>query len=471
MTLKMLLQNLRSAVCNLFSNKKNQKPLSFQMPFDYLQPLDKNVLMMRLFNATHSGAMLLMAPWLGAHFFKDETSGLQLIYMYGLLSISAISRPLGCMAAGYWLHRFGLNKLLSYIGFGTVLGHIGVFALCIQYQTGAIIIALFVSFRFIQSISASAEAAVVPLLLSSHVKPQYTYKTGSYLELMTMVGVVLSSLNASYAMPGSLACPIGLGLLSLFGVAICASRLHLLNMKDIFFKRTMMQHSEQSQEMQEQLVKEVKSKTSFFKLSLKDLRESKKQIVAFTLLAGVGQLTYLFAFIVLNTYIPLFSQNKAHVLVEHNIWLMGLDIALIMILPYVLKNVSAKHIVAYALCALTILMAFLGVSPALYLTETYYVIVRALIVFFGVALLIPHLSLIQMILPACDMSSKNILIIGLSKALGSSIFGKITPVLGALWAHYFQNLIGVGFFAAIICFITHYVLKEILSKDQEKQAG
>lgn len=375
-----------------------------------------------------------IAPILSRAFFPNEEPVVGLILTYSILLTSIITRPIGSIIFSIMAKRLGPYLVLSYSLIGVAITTISIGFIPTYEMIGSMSPIILTIIRMIQGIFAEGESAISKLCILED-KPQSDAFKASYLyQLSTMIGIIVASFVSSIIIANNhheywrLAFILG-GSCGAIGYYLRRNNAKL------------------------NIITESQEK---FSQSILTLWANKLNILRVSIITGFSYMTYVVPFVIMNNFIPDITNISFETMMNFNTVLLILDVAMIPIIGYLIKDYQSKNIMIISSFVLLItiipLWSFMQNGPLWYVN-----LVRLWVIILGVIFLCPLNLLLNTI---CNNNDKYMLV-GIGNAIGTSIFGRFTPAICiALW-HFTSAPLSIALYIVFISLITIWALNSI----------
>ena len=373
----------------------------------------------------------LLVPWIMPKFFPYVSPLIQLIWGYGIVATGLLTKPLGSLLCPWVAHSVGPLRVFRWCLVGSAL-FTGVFLVCPGYTLLKELspILLIVS-RFFRGLFSAGQSAISKIYVMEEEKKEYRF---SYLyQFSTMMGYVGASIWV-YFLTSWAYSAYAWG----FIIFIIVQGSIGLILSSAHYKENAFHVENISQPLS-------------WKSRLQYLSCYQRQVYMVALTTGLTHLTWNLCFVFINGIVPLVMSISSTRMMATNPWLMGIDTVLILFLGPILGLYTPERVLIAGSFVLSI-----SLPSAFALLDWYpnwwtVMAVRFWIVMWGVIISCPlHVHYKHQ----CPKNGVY-LIVGLGNALGSSIIGKLTPVLTlwiySTWKAFYVIGLYSGVFALITC--------------------
>jgi MFS transporter, MHS family, proline/betaine transporter len=360
----------------------------------------------------------LLAPVIAPLLFSTQDTLTALILIHALLAVSMIARPLGALFFGWISDQFGRSHALCYSLVGIAGMTLAMGSLPYFVQAGKSLSPVWMLIiRMGQSFFAAGESANAAIFLLEKTPPAARNWVSGLYDATSTAGWFLASLGlAGLEYGGCLntawpyLCGAG-GIVAVFGVALrwkAYARNKLLTQSEALIEYT-------DQKM-----------IAFSQL----LRQHWQAFLALIAVSGFSYTTYIFAFVFLNSYIPLVTPFNLQTLTWMNPLFIGIDIMIAPCLAY-LANYWGRQRQMFWAAILVIISAI----PGFYLLQCVSSIgglflIRLGIVLLGVAFGATYHAWAQTLVPAMGRGR----LISVAYAIGSQLIGAPAAAI-SLWLY------------------------------------
>lgn len=351
----------------------------------------------------------LLAPFIAPLFFEAEDPVTALILTYGMLPLGFITRPLGSLFFGWIGDCFGRRQALFCSLFGMALVTIGIGFLPVYKEIG-IWAPLFLALgRMLQSFCAAGESVGGAIFVLEHTSPSKRGLMSSCYDASSIGGILIASgLVTFMSVQGCIeqswrALFWAGGITAVFGIF-----LRWMTTDGAEFTNATKTHNPR-----------------WFHA----LKEYKFPLLSIIIASGFSYTTYSLAFTLMNGYVPLVTSLSKTQVMQVNTVLLIVDFCLLPFFGYLANKFGKERVMlTAALCSA------LGAIPLFTLLEqatlSTVIVVRVLIILFGVAFAAPyHAWAMERVPPR-----HRYLILSLGGALGSQLIGTPTSAI-CLWLY------------------------------------
>ena len=144
-------------------------------------------------------------------------------------------------------------------------------------------------------------------------------------------------------------------------------------------------------------------------------------------ISGLSYLTYSFAFVFINNFVPLISSIKYSQMLQYNTWLLLLDV--VVIIAFGRAAICFSPQTFMALMAIGLILWFpISFILLSYASLTKIIIIRIVVIILGTGFSLP---LSHLVFNLCDTNNKYLLF-GIGYVAGSEAIGKFSNVI-LLW--------------------------------------
>jgi MFS family permease len=375
-----------------------------------------------------------LSPFLAPLLYPKQQMIYALIMTYAMIPLGMIARPFGAYFFGVIGDTEGREKALYLSLMGMALAT-GALAFCPTYaQAGILAPLLFAIGKCLQGFCAAGETVGGAIFVLENSSDKTQDFKSSLFNASTMGGMIVAGgavalISRFFSVEHDWRWLYGLGCLTaLFGT--------LLRKGTIFSKKV-----------------DVKKSWSFF---LKDFWLYKNQILAITFMSGLGHATYAISLVLMNGLVPLITPFSKSDMAELNLYLLVLDFATLPFFGWVSQKVGREKLMFFASGLIVVLS-----GPLFCFMETtsfaLIVLIRSLFVLLGVAFFAPFFAYSFSLIP----KNCRYLIVSLSYAMGSQIFGAPTAAISLFLYHQTGMIFSASWYLALLglmCFISIYSL-------------
>ena len=375
-----------------------------------------------------------IAPVLSRAFFPNEEPVVGLILTYSILLTSIITRPIGSIIFSRMAKRLGPYLALSHSLIGVAITTISIGFIPTYEVIGSISPIMLTIIRMSQGIFAEGETAISKLCILEDKSTSDAFKTSYLYQLSTMVGIIVASFASSIIIANNhyeywrLAFILG-GSCGIIGYYLRRNNAKL------------------------SIITESQNRLT---QSILTLCSNKLNILRISIITGFSYMTYVVPFVVMNNFTPDITNISFETMMNFNTVLLILDLAMIPIIGYLLKDYQSKSIMTISSFALLItiipLWFFIQNGPLWYVN-----LARLWIIILGVIFLCP----LNLVLSTIYNNNDKYMLVGIGNAIGTSIFGRITPAICiSLW-HFTSAPLSIALYIALISFITIWALNSM----------
>lgn len=376
-----------------------------------------------------------LAPIMGPLFFPQYDGVVQLICVYGIAATSTIARPLGtvlfCALARWHGPTYALSYSLCGVGLATVfIGCLPCYDAIGGYAPVALII-----LRLLKGICAAGESVIAKVYIMENKSDQSALRASYWYQSSSMLGIVLASAVALYAIDGDHAYWWRL----CFWVGGCTGLLG-------YFMRS------GTTQCEREMVVSIKKESRQFALG--SMWTHKKNIARIALVTCFSHATYAVPFVLMNVLVPRISAHSLETMMLLNTTLLVFDMVMIPVLGYMLERFDHKATMIFAsgILSLTLIPLFFFLPQA---SLAYVTAVRLWIVFWGLIFLCP-LNFWCKTIGASD----QYLLMGVGNAVGTATLAHMTTPI-CLWLWYVTGVVWMpAAYVALLMFLTAYVVFE-----------
>jgi len=353
-----------------------------------------------------------LAPIFAPVFFPQEEPIVALIYTYGLMCASLVSRPLGAMFFGKWGAQLGgkYSFILSLGGLSLTTGLIG---LVPGYNTIGILAPLIIAvLRLGQGFFAAGETTIAPLFILHHVSKKNYGRVSGFFGSTTVFGELIASLIAMI-------------------ISMSPSPENLWRWPFIASFATGLVGLYMRSSIRTGSYKEVR--ISQFPV-LKTLYDNRTILTRIVALSGLTYITYSIPFIFLNGFVTKVTTISLTDMMMYNTILLVLDMALAPLLGLIADRFSSRiFMMSMTACLMITSMPLFALIPdASLLTIT---LIRLWIVILGLGINVPFKPWLMNQIKGPE----SYLLGGIGYSIGSELFGRNAPTI-CLWLWYTTGL-------------------------------
>lgn len=379
-----------------------------------------------------SALYAFLAPFLAPIFFPESDPLVALIMIYGLKSLSMITRPFGSILFGHLALRYPTKTLLVITLTGVAICTL-LIGIIPGYETIGILAPISLAvIRAIQGIFAAGEHNIAALFILEHVKNKKKHSiASSYYLCSTMSGTMLASLAATIV--SQTTDPTYYWRIAfIIGIFTCLVGIYLRIKTDY----------------NEKLTTKIIPKSSF-----KLILENKLTLIKIIPISSFTFVTYIVPFIFLNNFIPLFGKITTSELLVHNTILLVVDIIMLPIFGFI----AAKFDIAKWMATMSCLLA-VSIIPSFYILPSLSIIgvtmVKMWIITLGIAFVAPLNALLFRMIPGRE----KYLVTGFGYAIGTELLGRsTTPICLGLW-YFTDNVMAPAAYIAFVAICATFAL-------------
>lgn len=389
-----------------------------------------------------------LAPILAPVFFSYEDPVTNLILAYSVLATSIITRPLGSYLFGYIAINSGALYALSYSLIGVAITTMLVGFIPDYHVIGWPAPVMLIMLRIVQGIFAEGENSIARLYILENKVHIKAFKASYLYQGSTLIGIIAASFVSTILIASNYhqywrLCFILGGASGIVG--------YLLRRYPGFQANPVKNYqgdSCSSKAFTESCHKRHKN------VGLAIFWRNKSNIFCVAIVTGFSYVTYIIPFLVMNSFVPLITGISLEQMMGYNTILLIIDMLLIPLIGNFVKkfNETKIMIISLTILAITILplWAYLDQASLIYVT-----FVRLWIIFWGIAFLCP----VNLWLNNLFQGSEKYMLVGMGNALGSSIFGRLTPTICLLLWHVTNISIYIAFYIALIAVAAIWAIK------------
>jgi MFS family permease len=367
-----------------------------------------------------------MAPIIAPLFFPQQDPIVALIFTYGLMASSLVTRPLGAVFFGKWSGQKGGKDCfaLTLTGLALATGGMGFIPGYDSIGIGAPF--CFVILRMIQGFFAAGETTVARFFILHNTRPHKHGKVSGYYGSTTILGELIASFVATLVS------------------ASASPQQHwrwpfivsfLIGAIGVFIRYFLKEGTFVPEEIKPIPV-------------AKTLWDNKAVVSRIVLLSGLTYITYSIPFIFMNGFVPHVSQISLTQMMGVNTALLLLDMLLSPLVGAVSDRFSRAGFMIFMSLSLslTIIPLFTLIPNGSLVIITG---VRIWIVLLGLGINIPFapwfLSQIK--------GPERYLVMGVGYSIGSELFGRNAPTI-CLWLwHQTGNVQAPAIYISLLCFL------------------
>jgi MHS family proline/betaine transporter-like MFS transporter len=352
-----------------------------------------------------------LSPALAPLFFPQQDPVTALILTYAMIPLGMLARPFGSLAFGYIGDKYGREKALSLSlsGMAIVTG-------CIAFsptfaQIGMLAPLLLALGRVLQNFLAAGETMGGAIFILENSENKHHDLLSSLYNASTIAGILLASagistlyffdsLESGWRILYAIGC-----ITALFG--------SLLRRNMMALKNT--------------VITSVTGTKNFIHI----FWEYRSSLLLIALASGYSYASYIIALVLMDGFIPLVTIFTKAQMAALNTSLLILDLLALPLFGWLSSKTSRTKMMAYSALA-----AAVSAIPLFTLLEgssfTIILLIRMILIFFGVAFFAPFHAWTQQMVP----KAHRYLIISFGYALGSQLLGGPTAAI-SLW--FFQK--------------------------------
>ncbi len=366
---------------------------------------DISILLGNLVDHFDSAAYGFLAPLLAPLFFPHHSPAAQLILIYSLLATSIITRPVGAFIFGRLAAQYGPLYSLSYSLIGVAIAAVALGFLPTYENIGFFAPLLLLVLRMLKGIFAAGESTVAKLYIVENKAPQQAHKASGYYQSSTMLGIILASVCATWAV----AMPeIPWVWRVCFWMSGSAGVLGYV----------LRYQAEQTNVFQNPVFDVYRWQ------QLRTLWTHRVHVAQVAIVTGFSHITYALPFVLMNSFVPLISDITLEQMMVLNSALLVLDLFFIPVISHCTARYSPHvlMIVSAFVLSITVMPLFYGLTQA---SLAYVTFVRVWIVFWGVVFMCP----ISLWYHQCFTLPDRYFLVGMGNALGTALFGRMTTAI------------------------------------------
>lgn len=375
-----------------------------------------------------------IAPILSMAFFPNEEPVVGLILIYSILLTSIITRPIGSIIFSIMAKRLGPYLALSYSLIGVAITTISIGFIPTYEVIGSMSPIILTIIRTMQGIFAEGESAISKLCILEDKTTSDAFKASYLYQLSTMIGIIVASFVSSIIIANNhyeywrLAFILG-GSCGAIGYYLRRNNAKL------------------------NIITKSQDK---FSQSILTLWSNKLNILRVSIITGFSYMTYVIPFVVMNNFIPDITNISFETMMNFNTVLLILDVAMIPIIGYLIKDYQSKNIMIIS--SFVLLITIIPLWFFMQNGQLWYVnLVRLWIIILGVIFLCP----LNLLLGTIYNNNDKYILVGVGNAIGTSIFGRFTPAICiSLW-HFTSAPLSIAFYIVLISLITIWALNSI----------
>jgi MFS family permease len=378
-----------------------------------------------------------IAPILSNIFFPNNDPIISLILTYSTLATSIIARPIGAMIFSVIAKNYGANIALSYSLIGVAITTMFIGCLPTHSMVGWLSPLMLIIVLMIQNMFAEGESAIAKLYILDNKIQTQALKSSYLYQLSTMLGIIIASFvsailtNSNHQEYWRLC--------FIFGGSIGIIGLYLRRYSTIF---------------QQEMTKPLKLPTKLIN-SVNLINDNKLKIFRGSIVIGFSYMTYTLPFILMNSLVPMVTSISLGSMMAFNTILLIIDAIMIPIIGYLIKKYNPASIMTKAAQIL-----FISIIPLwLYMDGAsllYIHFLRLWIVILGVIFLCPLNLWFNNLFAGSD---DKYLLTSIANALGTSLLGRLVPLIcTSLW-YFTDSLFPIGLYIAMISLATIMAVK------------
>lgn len=372
-----------------------------------------------------------MAPIIAPLFFPNHDPVVQLIFAYGLLSTSLISRPLGAIFFAYLVQQISPQRCLAITLMGLGLATFCISLLPTYESIGSFAPIALAIIRCIQGFFAGGESCIAGRFsLSQKPAKKHGWYGGLY-QSSTVIGILLASFVS-----------LGVGIINIeqiwripfilgVGASVLAFYLRWKNIQNY------------------PIINSPKIDFPF-----NDLIKSWSLIIRLALISSFSYITYVIPFVFLNSFVPLISSITKNEMLALNTAFLFLDAILCPFLGRLSDQFCAKQFMTWML-----ILFILFTIPAFLLIPHVSLIgiafIRLVFIFIGLGFLVPLTGWGAQQIP----QHSGYMINGIAYNLGSEILGRTFPTVCLFIWYESKSLIFIAIYPVALAFISLFSLK------------
>jgi len=356
-------------------------------------------------------------PYLAPFFFPQATPSEALFFIFALLPLTYMGKPLGAFFWGWLGDRWGKKPVLMGSLVGMALS--SVIVACLPCSSGKYLILC----RFLQSFCSIGEASGAILYLLEHTAPEKRYRMSSFHEAFGVLGICISAF-----LVGQMSLTQW-RLLFAFGGVIAAVA--------IVLRKNSMEHPE------------FKSSTP----SWNRLWRERKTIFSVVLVSGFSYAYYFMVTLFLNGWIPRVTAATETQVLLANTYLLWVDFVLLLIFGFFYRKVRLEHLmIPISLLISTFLIPAFLLFPGA--SWSLIIFLRLGFILLGTALAAPYQAWKFHLLPRENRLFVTSITATLGAQLGSPLPAMVTYLFNETgnigWA--ISPLVGMGALATWIIY-------------------
>jgi MFS family permease len=368
-----------------------------------------------------------IAPILSVVFFPNTDPVIALILAYSVLTTSIVTRPVGSFIFSFIVKKYGATTTLSYSLIGVAATTISIGLIPTHASIGWYSPLLLTIIRMLQSIFAEGESSIAKLYILENKVPVKAIKASYLYQLSTMSGIIIASFVSTILISSNhheywRLCFILGGSTGIIG----------------YYLRSYASNLPTNPVINIQLPTNIKYLTNM-------LWANKFDIIRGSIVNGFSYMTYVIPFVLMNSFVPLITSISLQVMMTYNTILLVIDALMVPIIGCFIKKYRAATIMTASstMLVITIIPLWIYMEGS---SLCYIIFVRLWIVILGVIFACPLNLWLNGLFPNSD----KYLLVSISNAIGSSIFGRFTPAICiALW-YFTNNAISIALYIIVI---------------------
>ncbi len=377
-----------------------------------------------------------IAPILSVRFFPSSDPMVALILAYSIIATSVITRPIGSIIFGNIVRKSGANFALSYSLIGVAITTMSIGFIPTYEVIGWFSPFILTIIRTIQSIFAEGENSVAKLYILENKIHIRAIKSSYLYQLSTMLGIIIASFVSTILISSNhheywRLCFIIGGSSGIIGYYL---------RRNLIISQVRIEHN----------IK-VDSTISYI---LMMVWNNKLNIIRVSMVTGFSYMTYVVPFILMNSFIPLITSVSLEVMMDYNTILLIIDTLLIPIIGYLIN----KHSVINIMTVASVILSISIVPLWIYMNDAnlwYVIFVRLWIIILGVTFGCP----LNIWLNNIFNHSDKYMLVGIANAIGSSIFGRLTPAICMSIWYITNSSIYIALYIATISLFTIWAVR------------
>ena len=392
-----------------------------------LSAIDSTILIGNIVDHFDTSLYAFLAPCFSDVFFNTNDPLIGLILTYSVYATSNITRPIGSYIFGVIAKICGPLIALAYSLIGVGIGSILLGLIPSYNSIGPLSVCLLILARMFIGVCGAGENAIARIYVTNNKTTKEGIKSSYLYETSTMLGIGMASLASSliYYIGWTHAwriCFIIGGFAAIIGFYI---RLKV-NQNSVFDK--------------------LKIINIDVLLDVKEVYKYRWDILRTAFVNGFSYLTYIFPFVLMNSFIPMITKISISQMMALNNIMIVFDIFAIPIIGKFTSNFSPKYVMSIASIIITITLIpmwyFVYDAGILYIT-----FLRIWIVFWGIVFLCP----LNYWLGLNIDGEKKYLLTGIGTNLGAIFMGTLTPSIALLLYYYTNSYMSVGLYVTFLC--------------------